>query len=246
MCLSRVFAAALVAGFLALSARTPPAAAGEAEEAKALFQKGTGEFGVGNYEQAAAHYEAAFRLRPDAALLFNAAQAYRLAGKKQRAIEIYKNFLRIYRDAPQAAEAKRQIAALNKQIAEEPASQTRPAPVLLPIGTPAPPAGAPEPPPLPSVAAPAPPRPIVSTPPAPAPLPPPAPRAAPAVPPHPAVSLVVAPAWAPAAPAREDSSIFRKPWLWVGVVVVLLGAAALVIATRPSYPDPTFGVGDGA
>jgi tetratricopeptide (TPR) repeat protein len=195
------------------------AVAGEAEEAKALYQKATGEFGVGNYEQAAAHFEAAFKLRPEPALLYNAAQAYRLGGKKSRALELYKNVVRLYASSPQATEAKRHVATLSKEVADERENASPPLPM---------------PPAPPRVAAPAPPR-----------APDPAPQLALAAPaPAPAVAVVAAPSTSAPAPSADHRSIFASPWLWVGVGVVLLGGAAVLVASRPSYPNPSFGNGN--
>jgi tetratricopeptide (TPR) repeat protein len=195
------------------------ASAADADDAKALYQKATGEFGVGNYEQAAAHFEAAFQLRPEPALLYNAAQAYRLAGKKQRALELYKNVVRLYAASPQAVEAKRHIANLSQQLTGERG-----------------PAPAPPPPPAPPSAAVAPPT----------RAPDPAPRLALAPPPPaPAAAVVSAPAPSPPATTADRRSIFASPWLWVGAGLALLGgAAAVVLATHPSYPNPSWGSGN--
>jgi len=192
-----------------------PAAACEADDAKALYQKATGEFGIGNYEQAAAHFEAAFKLRPEPALLYNAAQAYRLAGKNQRALELYKNVVRLYASSPQATEARRHVATL-KQVADVQENSSPP-------------------PQVPPAAPPASPAPEISR----------VPQFAPAAPaPPPPVAMVAAPS--PRAPvlSADHRSIFASPWLWVGIGVVLLGAAAIAIAARPSYPDPSLGSGN--
>ena len=48
--------------------------------ARLLFKEGVESFNLGHYEEAADQCEAAYRLASDPALLFNSAQAYRLAG----------------------------------------------------------------------------------------------------------------------------------------------------------------------
>ena len=43
-----------------------------------------------------AAYEKAFELRPDPAILYNAAQAHRLGGNKTRALDLYQSLLKLY------------------------------------------------------------------------------------------------------------------------------------------------------
>jgi len=95
--------------------------AGSTEDrARAAYEKGMAEFGLGNYAAAAEHYEAAYRIKPDGALLCNAAQAHRRAGHTQRALELYRNFVRLYPGKEQlVADARKRIAALEKQQSAE-------------------------------------------------------------------------------------------------------------------------------
>lgn len=86
------------------------------EAAKVRHKKGTSYFALGKYAEAAAEYEAAFELEPDAAFLFNAAQAHRLAGHRVRALTLYQSFARLYPDNPNAADAQRQVAALKATV----------------------------------------------------------------------------------------------------------------------------------
>src|SRR5205807_10015881 len=67
---------------------TPPApsATAPAEDAKSLFEHGMTLYALGRYTEAAPLFERAFELKPDPALLYNAAQAHRLAGHSQRAL----------------------------------------------------------------------------------------------------------------------------------------------------------------
>jgi Tetratricopeptide repeat len=66
------------------------------EDARAVFDRGTALFALHHFAEAAAAYEKAFELRPDPAILYNAAQAHRLAGNKQRALDLYQSLLRLY------------------------------------------------------------------------------------------------------------------------------------------------------
>ena len=191
------------------------------------------EFGLGDYAPAAEHYEAAFRLKPDGALLYNAAQSHRMAGNKKRALDLYRNFVRLYGSKhPLAAEAKRRVADLERAIADDdkPAHPTvgaPPAPVA--VSTPPP---APGPDPRPSSA------------------PPPSPVPAPA----PTVNLSAPPPPAPAAPepqlvserpAASSPSLLTNPWLWTGVGAAIVGVVVLLVVLNPSYPNASFGQAAG-
>lgn len=74
--------------FLLLACLARPAAAESGKDAKKIYEEATAAFGLGKYAVAAEKYEAAFAIRPDPALLYNAAQSYRLAGNKPRALEL--------------------------------------------------------------------------------------------------------------------------------------------------------------
>jgi tetratricopeptide (TPR) repeat protein len=102
------------------------ALADDAAQAKELFKKGKAHYAVGEYEAAAEAYQSAYKLKPDPALLFNAAQAYRLGGKLDRALTLYRNYLRFYPEAANAETVKGQITKVEKQIETERAAATAP------------------------------------------------------------------------------------------------------------------------
>ena len=217
-CLSRsvVLVAALV---LALASRAG-AAEEKKTEARRLYDEATAAFGVGNYAEAAEKYEASFKLHPDAALLYNAAQAYRMAGNQPRALQLYRNFVRLYGDNPRTEDARNHAAALEKAIATgKPAAVAPP-----PGGTTAPPAElAPTPTPPPGVS-----------------------LDAPAPQPGQQATLIEQPA-APSGNADEASpSLVRRPWFWVVVgAAVVGGTVAILVATRKdTYPEASLGTLD--
>src|SRR5438876_12391154 len=80
------------------------AEAGNIEEARAYVEKATAEYALNKYAAAAENFEKAFELKPDPALLYNAAQSYRLAGKTERALALYESFLRVYPKEKKRAE----------------------------------------------------------------------------------------------------------------------------------------------
>src|SRR4051812_49283826 len=67
----------------------------ETDEAKRLYADGKVEFAQGRYEQAIALFERAYALSGATGLLFNLAQAHRLAGQDHcpQALALYKSYL---------------------------------------------------------------------------------------------------------------------------------------------------------
>jgi tetratricopeptide (TPR) repeat protein len=90
------------------------------KRARELFNKGVAEYNLGHYAESATAYEEAYRLVQDAALLYNAAQAFRLAGNKERAVDLYLAYLRNYGDqGGKQAEAERFVTQLRQEIAAD-------------------------------------------------------------------------------------------------------------------------------
>ena len=92
-----------------------PAFADDRTDARVHYDKATAAYALGRYADAAAEFEQAFTLKPDPAILYNAAQAYRLAGNKDRALQLYRSYLRVYgRRAEHAPDVERHIGELEK------------------------------------------------------------------------------------------------------------------------------------
>jgi tetratricopeptide (TPR) repeat protein len=126
------------------------AAGGDAKDrARDMVRQAHVAYDLGNYDEAASRYEAAYRLVQDPALLFNIGQAYRLGGRTDKALAAYKGFLRTApADDPNRAPVSSRVAELERALKAR--TEPRPAPE--------PPPPAPEAPPLvvePSVSAPA-------------------------------------------------------------------------------------------
>ena len=213
----------LAVTLLALAVGGRPARAAEPSAARRAYDEATAAFGLGHYAEAAEKYETAFSLRPDPALLYDAAQAYRLAGNRPRALELYRNYLRLYPDRQNADEARNQVAALTKAIEDEKASG----------------------PPTPSVAAGGPRRrstPLARRRGAVAPR---RRRCRPRRRPVTPAAMVTETPPAAEPPASSGGS---RTWIWiaVGAAVVVGGAVALVLATRSDkFPDASFGTAAG-
>jgi len=247
------FLIVLVVAVLAIVVAVPRPALAEKVDARKHYDRATAAFGLGKYAEAATEYEAAFRLRPDPALLYNCAQSYRLAGNRPRAIELYRNYARLYGDAPNAEDARKHLANLEQEAAAErgvparpvtapppiastPAPATAPPPARAPAPIAAPvPAAAPTPAPAPQVAT----APVAISPPAmatpPLDAPPPA---APAAEP-----LVGAPLGTP--PAADDGgrSLLSRPWFWVAVGAVVVAGVVVAVVATSGDKDPSHSLG---
>jgi hypothetical protein len=88
------------------------ARAGDKEAARAWAEKGAAAYALTHYAAAADSFEKAFEAQPDPALLFNAAQAHRLAGNNERALALYHSYLRLPGKLPKRAEVEKRIAEL--------------------------------------------------------------------------------------------------------------------------------------
>jgi tetratricopeptide (TPR) repeat protein len=198
----------------------PAVGAEPGTDAKELYGQATAAFGLGHYAAAAEKYEAAFSLRPDPALLYNAAQAYRLAGNKPRALELYRNCLRLYPNFRNAEDARTHITNLKAEIEQEQSAKVTPPPVAL---TPAPVVASPTPPAVPAAE--------------------PAAASPPPVLLDASTSVVTAPA--PAGPAARP--LTSKPWFWAAIgAAVVGGTVAVLLATRgTTYPNASFGTVNG-
>jgi tetratricopeptide (TPR) repeat protein len=206
-----------VAFFFALASAAPRSAVSQ-EDARAYNQKATAAFALGKYAAAADYFEKAFELKPDPALLYNAAQAHRMAGDKERALALYQNYLRVYGGSPgQRADVEKHIDELKKAIEHDKEVATSPPTNTEPISAAA--AAETAPPPVAPVAA--------------------APPAAVATAPGP-VTLVDQ----PKSDAGDQGSLTKNPWFWVavggGVAVV---AAILIVALSGGSKDPSPSIG---
>jgi len=226
----------IIAGIAGLILTAPPArlaTAADADDAKAHYQKATAHFAVGEYREAAVEYEEAFKLKQDPALLYNAAQSFRLAGDNQKALLLYNNIVKLYPGTSYAAESKDRIAKMNAAAAQAPAA---PATVAPQPATPPPVTAAP--PPVAPIAPAVTPPPALPPPPAATPVP-----AAPAPAPAP---LVSAPALSTSAPPAEPGHpIYTRWWFWAAAgAVVVAGVVTGIALSSGGSAGPWSNVGD--
>ncbi|SRR5258706_11844240 len=189
-----------------------PALVGAGEDdprssARAHFDDGTKAFDLGHYEEAITEYELAYKLHDDPALLYNIAQAQRLAGHAEEALRLYRTYLRKVPSARNREETEAKIVELQKLIKQQTRTQTMP-------------------PNMPLAPAPEPPKKEAPAPPAPTPAPAPAPAPAPPVARQPAPDLSAR----PAPPRRRAVRIAGITVGAVGVAMLAGGIGASVAA----------------
>lgn len=120
----------VIAYLLALSPLLGTAAAGNAAQSREYVEKATAAYALNRYAIAAENYEKAYELSPEPAILYNAAQAHRLAGNKQRALELYEGYGRVYADDKREEIAKH-IEALKNAIEHDMEVASSPPPKTL-------------------------------------------------------------------------------------------------------------------
>ena len=219
------------------------AGGGDQSEARAYFDKATAAFALGKYPAAADNFERAFELKPDPALLYNAAQAHRLAGNKERALTLYQNYLRLYAKAVRRAEVETRVEELKKAIERDRQLATSPPTTTMPSSLP-------PGPPVFDPTAPSALGPVVVAPPAGATAASPASHAGAEAKPAPLPAAVESRPAAPVLVAKpepansEKPSLLQKPLFW-GVVGGAVAAAVVVVLIvalgGPKDPSPTLG-----
>jgi tetratricopeptide (TPR) repeat protein len=91
-----------------------PTSPSAATQAKAHYQRGTGFYNLGRFEEALNEYEAAYLLVQDPPFLFNIAQCHRKLGNNKEALGFYRSYLRVAPDAPNRTEVQKRIAELER------------------------------------------------------------------------------------------------------------------------------------
>lgn len=93
-------------------------------DAKAIalkaFQRGTAHYQQQEYDKAIEQFESGYAAVPQAVFLYNIAQSHRLAGRADRALSYYRQYLQLSPEAKNRPEIEERIAALEKQIGPAP------------------------------------------------------------------------------------------------------------------------------
>jgi len=238
----------VIVGLLRLGAPTSAAAATDEDLAREHTKRGMAAYNLGNYAEAATEFEAAYRLFLDPALLFNIAQAYRLNGDVDKALNGYRSYLRTVPPGTRnRAAAERWSQELERAAARPHATPAPGANATAPLPSAAPPEAAPaHPPASPPVAAPSSSAPSTSTTPSSslALTSPPAAAATPSLAaPSPVASTPATTLTLPATtaePGEGHASSSNHWWIWtiVGAVAVGAGVTAAVVLSKGSHSSP--------
>ena len=102
------------------------------DQGRAHFKQGKAFQDAGSYERAAQEYTLAYETDRRPEMLFNIAQAYRLAKIRERALFYFRQYLEKQPDGAGADEARKHVATLTKEIDEAKAAAKEPPPTLLP------------------------------------------------------------------------------------------------------------------
>jgi tetratricopeptide (TPR) repeat protein len=125
-------------------AEAPQTTAGANPESVRLYQQGLRHFEARRYDEAIADFEAAYLVTPAAGLLYNMAQAHRLAGNCAKALSYYEQFMAAAPAAKMRERTAAQIAEMQRcLIAAAPPPVTVPDPPAPTPPAPDPPAPAP-------------------------------------------------------------------------------------------------------
>lgn len=80
--------------------------------ARVHYEKAVNHFNLGEYNDAAEEFRQVYKASPQPVILYDAAQAYRLANQGEQALTLYESFLRESPNAPVRGEVERRIAEL--------------------------------------------------------------------------------------------------------------------------------------
>ncbi len=103
----------------AVNAQPAPSDAAKRKAARAYVDAGLAAQNAGDYDTAITFYVRAYKIEPHPLLLFNVAQAHRLARREDRAITFYRRFLATHPRGREAQLARDLLAELEQRQAEE-------------------------------------------------------------------------------------------------------------------------------
>jgi tetratricopeptide (TPR) repeat protein len=230
----RVFAVTVGLLHVFASAAAYASSASERQTARAERSLGAVALNLGNYDEAVEHFSRAYSLEQDPTLLFSLGQAFRLAGKADKALAAYSAFLRAAGNGPkyrgQIERAAAEIESITSFMLKQPVD-TRPSEKAVTAKEAA--SVAVEPAPAAEAAAPREAEvPVAKVETA-------VPLATPAPPPPPSPALALAPAKAEAPAEKKSRPVYSRWWFWTGVAgAVAAGSVATWYYAQPSHQAP--------
>ena len=107
------------------------------DRARELYEQGASAYQAGDFDAAIAAFERAYAISGRAALLFNIAQAERLAGPThcERALLAYQRYLRAEPDSSNAAEVQQRISEMQSCSDAQRSAATPPRPQAAHVRT---------------------------------------------------------------------------------------------------------------
>jgi tetratricopeptide (TPR) repeat protein len=85
-------------------------------QAGQAFARGMKQYQAKEYAKAIVEFESGYKLIPQPVFLYNIAQAHRLSGESEKALSMYRRYLRESPSAPNRAEVEERISALEQQL----------------------------------------------------------------------------------------------------------------------------------
>ncbi len=93
--------------------------AAQKQEIRAHYQRASRDYDLGKFPEAIEEYQVIYEIDGDVVMLYNLAQAYRLDGDSDRAIQFYRRYLQRSPEAKNREAVEQKIAALEKIVAEQ-------------------------------------------------------------------------------------------------------------------------------
>ncbi|HWE28430.1 MAG TPA: hypothetical protein VHB97_10530 [Polyangia bacterium] len=108
----------------------------ESNDAREVYKHAETAYALGRFNEAAQLFERVFELKQDPVVLFDAAQAHRLAGNKQKALVLYENYLRLFGERDNHAAVEKRVIELKAAIEADRVAAAAAAASAAPVKTP--------------------------------------------------------------------------------------------------------------
>jgi tetratricopeptide (TPR) repeat protein len=95
-----------------------PLTMAQKQEIRAHYQRASRDYDLGKFDEAIDEYQVIYEIDGDPVMLYNLAQAYRLADQPEKAIQFYRRYLQRSPEARNRDAVEQKIAALAKSLAE--------------------------------------------------------------------------------------------------------------------------------
>jgi len=95
-----------------------PLTSAQRQEIRAHYQRASRDYDLGKFEEAIDEYQVIYEIDGDPVMLYNLAQAYRLAEQPDKAIQFYRRYLQRAPEAKNREAVEQKISALEKILAQ--------------------------------------------------------------------------------------------------------------------------------